>query len=129
MEEAAGPDRERDGVAVVCVDEIRGPGQGFDDETPPGPWVEPEGPGDLADRHTLGRGPVRQLAASPRDEPLLDARLAGQLAGQETDLVLTAPEFPAGVDVEDAHAPPQAGCFAAWPRAARSSASVNGLCR
>jgi hypothetical protein len=30
--------------------------------------------------------------------------------------------------VQDAHAP-QAGCFAAWPRAARSSASVNGLCR
>jgi hypothetical protein len=23
----------------------------------------------------------------------------------------------------------QAGCWAAWPRAARSSASVNGLCR
>src|SRR5439155_16400794 len=89
VEEAAGPDRERDGVAVVCVDQIGGPGQGFDDETPPGPRVEPEGPGDLTDGHALGRGPVRQLAASLCDEPLLDTGLASQLTGQQADLVLT----------------------------------------
>src|SRR2546428_557726 len=102
VEKPAGPDRQRDGVVVMCVNEIGSPGQGFDDEPPPRPWVEPEAPGDLTDGHALGRGPARQLAASLCDEPLLDAGVARQLAGQQTDLVLTAPEFPAGVDVEDA---------------------------
>src|SRR5439155_27344221 len=96
-EEATCPHRDRDGVVVVCVDEVGWPGQGFDDEPPPGPRVEPEAPGDLTNRDALGRGPARELAAAPRDEPLLDAGLAGQLAGQQPDLVLTAPEFPAGV--------------------------------
>src|SRR5207249_5839034 len=99
VEKTAGPDRQRDGVAVVRVDDIGGPSQGFDDEPPPGPWVESEAPGDLTDGHALGRGPARQLAASLCDEALLDAGVARQLAGQQTDLVLTAPEFPAGVDV------------------------------
>src|SRR5207244_11160621 len=54
-EEATSPDRERDGVVVMSVNEIGTPGQGFDDEPPPGPWVEPEGPGDPTDGHPLGR--------------------------------------------------------------------------
>jgi len=127
-QETPGPDRQRDRVAVVRVDDIGGPDQGFDDQPPPGPRVEPESPRDLANGAALRRGPARELTAAPRDEPLLDTGLPSQLAGQQPDLVLTAPEFPAGVDVEDAHAP-QAGCFAAWPSAARSSASVNGLWR
>src|SRR5207249_10366609 len=54
VEKTAGPDRQRDGVAVVRVDDIGGPSQGFDDEPPPGPWVEPEAPGDLtrSEEHT-----------------------------------------------------------------------------
>src|SRR3989475_8007846 len=48
-EEATSPDRERDGVVVMSVNEIGTPGQGFDDKPPPGPWVEPEAPGDLTD--------------------------------------------------------------------------------
>src|SRR6266700_5435203 len=77
-EKAARPDRNGDGVVVVCVNEIRWPGPGFGDEPPPGPGVEPERPGDLPNGDALGGGAARELAA---------------------------PEFAAGVDVEDPHPP------------------------
>src|SRR5207244_11915897 len=112
VEKTAGPDRQRDGVAVVRVDDIGGPSQGFDDEPPPGPWVEPEAPGDLTGGPPLGRGPARPLAASLCDEPLRDAGVARQPAGPPTALGLTGPAFAGGADRADGHGPIRPGLSA-----------------
>src|SRR2546427_97148 len=90
--------------------------------------IEPDGPGDLMHRSPGGRHAPRQLAATSRYQVLLHVGIAGQLARQQPNLILSPPVLASRVDVEDAqHA--QAGWLAAWPSAARSSESVNGLWR
>ena len=99
-------------MAVVRVYHVRSEGARVQQQPPPCPRIEPDGPRDFAHGDPGGRDPARQLAPGPRYEPLLDVRLPRQLAQQQANLVLAPPVHASRVDMEDAHGG-QAGWLAA----------------
>ena len=91
-------------------------------QVPDGARVEAQRPRHLVHQDALGGHSSGQLAAPLCDEADVNARVAGQLPTQETDLILAAPPLAAGIDLQQADRGQ-----ARWPTALstwRSSARV-----
>ena len=107
--------------------------------------VEAGSPPDRPHSHTSRAETARQFGISPGDDDLIDAT-AGELAGQEPDLPLSATPLPAGGDVDDGGShvfgdtsagkgsPSRTAAWGPLSRTTsasrvRSSAKLKGLCR